>query len=61
MYQILSIKGTINFLRHAVPISMISLVLVLGSLTSLATKGINWGLDFTGGTVVELEIGRAHV
>ena len=55
MYQILSIKGTINFLRHAVPISMISLVLVLGSLTSLATKGINWGLDFTGGTVVELE------
>ncbi|ACA86043.1 protein translocase subunit SecF [Shewanella woodyi] len=55
MYQILSIKGTINFLRHALPISMLSLLLVLGSLTSLATKGINWGLDFTGGTVVELE------
>ncbi|RTR39401.1 protein translocase subunit SecF [Shewanella canadensis] len=55
MFQILSIKGTINFLRHAVPISILSLVLVLGSLTSLATNGINWGLDFTGGTVVELE------
>ncbi|MEC4728881.1 protein translocase subunit SecF [Shewanella sp. D64] len=55
MYQILSIKGTIDFLRHALPISILSLVLVLGSLTSLATKGINWGLDFTGGTVVELE------
>ncbi|RTR26802.1 protein translocase subunit SecF [Shewanella atlantica] len=55
MFQILSIKGTINFLRHAVPISMLSLLLVLGSLTSLATNGINWGLDFTGGTVVELE------
>ncbi|WP_299789809.1 protein translocase subunit SecF [uncultured Shewanella sp.] len=55
MFQIISIKGTINFLRHAVPISMLSLVLVLGSLTSLATNGINWGLDFTGGTVVELE------
>ncbi|NRD74631.1 protein translocase subunit SecF [Shewanella sp. VB17] len=55
MFQILSIKGTINFLRHAVPISMLSLVLVSGSLISLATKGINWGLDFTGGTVVELE------
>ncbi|MFT5235680.1 MAG: preprotein translocase subunit SecF [Shewanella sp.] len=55
MYQILSIKGTINFLRHAVPISIISLLLVLASLTSLATKGINWGLDFTGGSVVELE------
>lgn len=55
MFQILSIKGTINFLRHAVPISILSLVLVIGSLTSLATNGINWGLDFTGGTVVELE------
>ena len=55
MFQILSIKGTINFLRHAVPISMVSLVLVFGSLILLATKGIDWGLDFTGGTVVELE------
>ncbi len=55
MFQILSIKGTINFLGHAVPISILALVLVIGSLTSLATNGINWGLDFTGGTVVELE------
>src|SRR5690606_25738451 len=43
------------FLRHALPISIMSAVLVLGSLVSLATKGINWGLDFTGGTVVEME------
>ncbi|EDQ01478.1 protein translocase subunit SecF [Shewanella benthica] len=55
MFQILSIKGTVNFLRHAVPISILSLILVIASLTSLATKGINWGLDFTGGIVVELE------
>ena len=55
MFQILNIKGSINFLRHAVPISILSAILVLGSLGSLATKGINWGLDFTGGTVVELE------
>lgn len=59
MFQILSIKGSINFLRHAVPISILSLVLVLGSLGSLATKGINWGLDFTGGTVVEMEFSSA--
>ncbi|MCE9678709.1 protein translocase subunit SecF [Shewanella sp. AS1] len=59
MFQILSIKGTINFLRHAVPISIISLLLVLGSLGSLAFKGINWGLDFTGGTVVEMEFSQS--
>ncbi|KIO35744.1 protein translocase subunit SecF [Shewanella sp. cp20] len=55
MFQILSIKGTINFLRHAVAISALSLILVVGSLASLAVNGINWGLDFTGGTVVEME------
>lgn len=55
MFQILNIKGSVNFLRHAIPISILSAILVLGSLGSLATKGINWGLDFTGGTVVELE------
>ncbi len=59
MFQILSIKGTINFLRHAVPISFLSLILVLGSLGSLAFKGINWGLDFTGGTVVEMQFTQA--
>ncbi len=55
MLQILSIKGSINFLRHAVVISSLSALLVIGSIVSLATQGINWGLDFTGGTVVELE------
>jgi len=58
MLQILNVKGTVNFLRHALPISIFSAVLVLGSLALLATKGINWGLDFTGGTVVELEFSK---
>ncbi|MGS0677255.1 protein translocase subunit SecF [Shewanella sp. 0m-4] len=58
MLQILNVKGTVNFLRHALPISIFSAVLVLGSLATLATKGINWGLDFTGGTVVELEFSK---
>ncbi|PKG73406.1 protein translocase subunit SecF [Shewanella sp. Choline-02u-19] len=59
MFQILNIKGSVNFLRHAIPISILSVILVLGSLGSLATKGINWGLDFTGGTVVELEFSNS--
>jgi len=31
-----------------------SFILVAISIISLSTKGLNWGLDFTGGTVVEL-------
>ncbi|WP_163930622.1 protein translocase subunit SecF [Paraferrimonas sp. SM1919] len=55
MFQILKLKETVNFLKHAKVISLLSLLLILGSIGSLATKGINWGLDFTGGTVVEVE------
>jgi preprotein translocase subunit SecF len=55
MFQLFSVKNTINFLRHAAPISILSMVLVVASFGSLAIKGINWGLDFTGGTVVEVE------
>ncbi|MCE9686804.1 protein translocase subunit SecF [Shewanella sp. AS16] len=58
MFEILSLKNTVNFLRHAVPISIMSGVLVLASLVSLATNGINWGLDFTGGTVVEMAFSK---
>jgi len=54
MLEILSLKRTVNFLKHALPVSIMSAVLVLGSIVLLATKGLNWGLDFTGGTVVEM-------
>ncbi|MDF0534227.1 protein translocase subunit SecF [Shewanella yunxiaonensis] len=58
MLQILSFKGSVNFLRHALPISIMSLILVVLSLVSLGTKGINWGLDFTGGTSIQLTFSK---
>jgi preprotein translocase subunit SecF len=33
---------------------ILSLVLIIGSIASLALKGLNFGLDFTGGTLVEV-------
>jgi preprotein translocase subunit SecF len=59
MFQIFSVKGTVDFLRHAKQISIMSMVLVVASFVSLGTNGINWGLDFTGGTVVELEFSKS--
>ncbi|AZG35590.1 MULTISPECIES: protein translocase subunit SecF [Shewanella] len=55
MFQIFSVKNTVDFLRHAMPISVMSMILVIASFVSLGVQGINWGLDFTGGTVVEME------
>ena len=39
-----------NFLGIAKPLLMVSLVVVLTSWTLVATKGLNFGIDFAGGT-----------
>ena len=38
---------------------VVSLVFILASLVSLATQGLNLGLDFTGGTLIEVEFDEA--
>ena len=58
------IKRDIPFMRHALVFNVISLVTFLLAVTSLATKGLHFGVDFTGGTVMEVhyekpaELGR---
>jgi preprotein translocase subunit SecF len=44
----------IDFMGQRKLAMLFSLVLILGSIGSLATKQLNWGLDFTGGTLVEV-------
>ena len=38
---------------------VVSLIFILASLVSLATQGLNLGLDFTGGTLIEVEFDEA--
>jgi preprotein translocase subunit SecF len=53
-FQILKIKSTVQFMKLRIPAMVISTVLILGSLTSLVVNQLNWGLDFTGGTLIEV-------
>ena len=48
------IKKDIPFMRHARMFNIISLVTFLVAVGSLATQGLNFGVDFTGGTVMEV-------
>ena len=48
------IKKDIPFMRHARMFNVISLITFLVAVGSLATKGLNFGVDFTGGTVMEV-------
>ncbi|WP_213994749.1 protein translocase subunit SecF [Arsukibacterium sp.] len=57
--QIFNFSQSVNFMRFKWPAVMLSVLLVLGSLGSIATKGINWGLDFTGGTVIEVGLSQS--
>lgn len=52
-------KRTINFMSVRVIAVSITLALCLASLASIAVKGFNFGLDFTGGTLVELNYAEA--
>lgn len=46
--------GKINFMKIRTPAVILSLVLIIGSLVGLWYKGLNLGVDFTGGTIIEL-------
>lgn len=50
---------SINFMGHRKLTLALSCLLVILSITSLATRQISWGLDFTGGTLLELHFSQA--
>src|SRR4029079_3616121 len=48
------IKRDIPFMRYALIFNVISIVTFLVAVGSIATRGLNFGVDFTGGTVMEV-------
>jgi preprotein translocase subunit SecF len=50
----MTMKSPINFMRIRHSAFAVTVFLTLLSLGSLAVKGLNFGLDFTGGTLIEL-------
>jgi len=49
----------IPFMRHALIFNVVSLVTFLAAVLFLATRGLNLGVDFRGGTVIEVEYAHA--
>ncbi|MGE4801931.1 protein translocase subunit SecF [Yersinia hibernica] len=45
-----------DFMRWDYVAFGVSLLLLVASVVVMATKGFNWGLDFTGGTVIEISL-----
>lgn len=58
-YQLANGGRVIDFMKIAVPMAIISIVLTVASIFFIATKGLNLGLDFTGGVSAELNYKQA--
>ena len=57
--QLLNIKDTISFMSIRRIAMALSTLLILASFASFFTKGLNWGLDFTGGSLIEVEFAQS--
>lgn len=55
MLQFIKDGTVIPFMKIKGTVELICMALVIGSIVAMCTKGLNWGLDFTGGIVVETE------
>ena len=53
--QIFSKDKIYNFMGKSVPFIIISFIMIMASYVILASKGLNYGIDFAGGTIVQVK------
>ena len=53
------IKRDIPFMRHALVLNAISLLTFVAAVFFLATRGLHLSIEFTGGTVLEVQYQQA--
>ncbi|PMM02416.1 protein-export membrane protein SecF [Vibrio kanaloae] len=54
MFQILKAEKMIDFMRWSKFAIVFSILMIGTAIFTLTTKSLNWGLDFTGGTLIEV-------
>ena len=52
--EFFKIRRTIPFMRHALVFNIISLITFLAAVGFLIFKGLNFSIEFTGGTLIEV-------
>jgi preprotein translocase subunit SecF len=57
--EFFKIRRDIPFMRHALVFNVISIITFLAAVAFLFVRGLNLGVDFTGGTVMEVSYAEA--
>ncbi|TYK65958.1 protein translocase subunit SecF [Colwellia echini] len=57
--ELFRLKNTVNFMSYRKIAMVFSALLMIASVVSLATNKLNFGLDFTGGTLIEVGFPQA--
>lgn len=54
MFQLMKADNTLDFMRWSKVAFAFSTIMIAAAIFTLSTKWLNWGLDFTGGTLIEV-------
>lgn len=54
----LAIKKQFHFIKHRKIYYIVSIIIILAGLVTLGVKGFNYGIDFTGGTKMQFDMGK---
>jgi preprotein translocase subunit SecF len=60
LFQIVPTNTKIDFFGHRFYAFMASLIIIGGSFTCIGVKGLNFGIDFIGGTEIEIKTPDPH-
>lgn len=59
LVKLLPIEPRVPFIKGRIVAAIISILAIIASIFLFTTKGLNYGIDFTGGTVIEIDTGAA--
>lgn len=54
MFQLMKADKTIDFMRWSKGAFLFSTMMIIAAIVTVTTQKLNWGLDFTGGTLIEV-------
>ena len=59
LVRILPMEPKVPFISMRIIAAILSVVMIIASIFLFTQRGLNYGIDFTGGTVIELDFGEA--